>query len=712
MKKLIRGLAVLTAVFSLTCANVMISPEKLTVYAEEELSASEVSDISPYSLSNLTVSLRKKSFMTKTADGYMRVFYDKNNNRIIAEYYSDSLDIISRKTIDMELSVWGGFYEGADAYYLIEGENNLDELDSAEVIRVIKYDKQWNRLGAAAITANTSLFGGQVRYPFDYGCVEAAEYDGTLYIVTGHQGYVDPTYNMGHQGFLMAAVDEASMTGSIIKTDLWHSFAQYIAHDDDYSYILEQSEGSGYTKLSKYDRTKNSSTSIPVLEYGGDRSSAWAISCYATVDGIALSEDNILAVGTSIDQSDYDNYSSDMPYNIYLTVTPKSNFSQEATEIKWLTGFEDNGQRFGGVTITKITDDRFMLMWSQKYEDKEASADTDDLLSANTVHYLFIDGSGNKLGSEYTASAAFSDCKPVLKGSKLVYYASNGYAVDIYSIDAYTGEFSKKCFRTAGENAQWSYEDKTLTISGSGDMFSGGSWGNIASQAEKIVIKKGITTIPDSTFAHFSNLQEVRIENGVKSIGAKAFYYCTRLLNKVYIPSSVEYIGDDFLWTGYYWTSDYSKVVYAAIYAPTGSYAAQYAADNNIKFVADDPSIEAPANVKVSGSGRVTWDAAENAVKYRVTITYGGSSYVSDYLTDTEYTPSSVPSCEYTVTVTAYDSSGNSAESKAVTVLSLADCIKCVNSFISQNDDDIIIFDEELLFAVERVLYFDYQEAK
>ena len=68
------------------------------------------------------------------------------------------------------------------------------------------------------------------------------ETNGTLYIVTGHEGYVDESVGQGHQGFLMIAVDQASMTGKIVSCDLWHSFAQYIKSQSSYLYVLEQSE--------------------------------------------------------------------------------------------------------------------------------------------------------------------------------------------------------------------------------------------------------------------------------------------------------------------------------------------------------------------------------------------------------------------------------------------------------------------------------------
>lgn len=61
----------------------------------------------------------------------MRVFYD--GKKIGIEYYDNHFNIQSRKSLDMELSIWGGFYAGSDAYYLVEGQDNADESDLAEV---------------------------------------------------------------------------------------------------------------------------------------------------------------------------------------------------------------------------------------------------------------------------------------------------------------------------------------------------------------------------------------------------------------------------------------------------------------------------------------------------------------------------------------------------------------------------------------------------
>lgn len=603
--------------------------------------------IQPAAADNLRVGLKRTSALVATDSGFMRVFYD--GEKISIEYYDDGFQIQSKRSVEMELDIWGGFYAGPDAYYIVEGRDNEGESDIAEVIRVVKYDTAWNRQGAASITGNPELFGGEVRYPFDYGCVEMAEYNGRLYIVTGHEGYVDDRVGQGHQGFLMIEVNMASMTGRIVDCDLWHSFAQYIKCKDSSLYVLEQSEGSRYTKLSKYDLDNFDKTSVPVFKYGGSRTSAWAVSCYASVDGMALSSSHALCLGTSIDQSGYDSVSSDTAHNIYLTATPLADFTENATDVKWLTDYSGGGKSFLGVKITKVNDSRFLVSWEEAVEEDEgAAAESDDGLSAGTLHYVFIDAVGNKVSREFTEAAAVSDCQPVVKGSQIVYYASNGNMVDFYSIDAQTGGFRKKVYRVAGENASWVLDGNVLTISGTGEIYvepeakfrypvstvagafsySSGdnAWEPIRDRVEKIVICKGITGISENAFAHFDKLEEVQIEEGVTSIGKQAFYNCGSL-NKITIPASVTSIGEDILWTGSYWTHDESHVVRAAIYTPEGSYAADYARKNDIRF---EDSSGRDENERISISKAKVTGIKKNYVyngkarKPKVTVKFGG----------------------------------------------------------------------------------------
>lgn len=552
----------------------------------------------PRTVANYNSRLKDNSYLTTTSIGYMRVYYD--GTKVGIENYDSDLNIISTKTVETELSVQGGFYKGNDAYYIVEGENNTAEDDDAEVIRVIKYDFDWNRQGAASITGHPWLFGGEVRYPFDAGNVNFAEYDDTLYIVTGHEGYVDSAVGQGHQGFLMIAVDESTMDGSIVECDLWHSFAQYIRAEGSDLYILEQSDGNRCTQLSLYNAdNKDWDGSFSVLDYGGTHTSAWAIACYASVDGLELSDNNVLGIGTSIDQSLYDTVTYDTSHNIYLTVTPKSDMSQEATTVKWLTDYKDDGKTFTNVKLTKINGNRFLVTWGEWDGEIHEATDTNDLFSGYTMHYVFIDENGNKLTQEYTASGLISDCQPIMNGSDVVFFTSNSGTLNFYTIDANSGNFSKKIYRKAGDNATWDMDsDGTLTISGSGVMeteqreYGIGSVSSIG----------GYSYYTGSVWAPIkSSITTIRINDGITEIGEKAFYRFAYDHNNIdiYIPDSVTSIGEDALWSGWYsWNYEY-HIVYMTICCNCGSYAHEYAKENGIAYVLLDIG-------DVNGDGKIT----------------------------------------------------------------------------------------------------------
>ena len=171
----------------------------------------------------------------------------------------------------------------------------------------------------------------------------------------------------------------------------------------------------------------------------------WALACYASVDGMAVSSDSVLCVGTSIDQSKYDKVSENTPHNLYLSVTPMSDFSEKATTTRKLTNFTGGGKSFAGVKITKINDNRFMISWEEYVsDDNKKNSSANDPLSSSTLHYLFVDGKGKSLSKEFTTAAPISDCQPVVKDSRVVYYASNSNTLNFYSINSDNGKADKK----------------------------------------------------------------------------------------------------------------------------------------------------------------------------------------------------------------------------------------------------------------------------
>ena len=92
----------------------------------------------------------------------------------------------------------------------------------------------------------------------------------------------------------------------------------------------------------------------------------------------------------------------------------------------------------------------------------------------------------------------------------------------------------------------------------------------------KDVIKLGTKTIARNAFIRCKNLTTITIPNGVTSIGGWAFEHCTNLIT-IIIPDSVTSIGKQ----------AFLGCESLIIHAPAGSYAEQYAKENEISFVAE-----------------------------------------------------------------------------------------------------------------------------
>ena len=104
---------------------------------------------------------------------------------------------------------------------------------------------------------------------------------------------------------------------------------------------------------------------------------------------------------------------------------------------------------------------------------------------------------------------------------------------------------------TCGDNLTWSYDEttRTLTISGTGDMYDGYSNLSFNSMewrfwAERIVIEEGVTSIGQGAFADFNNVKEFQIPNSLTQIGGYSFPFRATGLTDLYISSNVETIGD------------------------------------------------------------------------------------------------------------------------------------------------------------------------
>ena len=362
-----------------------------------------------------------KSYLSLANDGkLMRVEHLTYDGRVLIEYYDSSYNIISRKYIPQELPVFGGFYAAEDAYYILSGKNNPDEKDSAEVFRITKYDKAWNRLSSA------SLYGVNTVVPFDAGSARFAQSGKYILIRTSHEMYTDEDgYN--HQANVTIMLDSEKMTITDYYTDVMntaygyvsHSFNQFIKVDNDKIVALDH--GDAYPRsvvLIKYKKKVSSGKFVPT-EYYENCSSVDMLDIAGkvgdnytgcSVGGFEMSSSSYIAAICSVEQGS----DSDVK-NIYVSVLAKNSATPTLRKI---TQYTDSLSAPSTPHLVKTGSDSFVLLWEKDSQ----------------VCYALLDGEGNLNGSIYSLSGCLSDCVPLVFGGKLVWYVRDENEVTFYDI--------------------------------------------------------------------------------------------------------------------------------------------------------------------------------------------------------------------------------------------------------------------------------------
>ena len=82
--------------------------------------------------------------------GFCRI--EALKGKIYIETYSADYKLLSTKKIKYELPKFGGYFKGKDARYIVFGQNNHGSDKTKEVVRVVKYDDDWNKLGQCSIS--------------------------------------------------------------------------------------------------------------------------------------------------------------------------------------------------------------------------------------------------------------------------------------------------------------------------------------------------------------------------------------------------------------------------------------------------------------------------------------------------------------------------------------------------------------------------------
>ena len=410
----------------------------------------------------VTAHLYAKNGGYMTVDG---VSDSDGNARLLVQEYDSNFKWLSRRYIEGELPIYGGFYAAGNAYYYLSGQNNYDEDNNIEVFRITKYDTSWKRLGSV------SLKGANTYIPFDSGSARFASYGNYLFIRTSHEMYHD-SEGIHHQANVTMKINTSTMKIESSNTGVGHITLGYVSHSfnqfivvDDAGYVVGLDHGDAHPRgaiLGRYKTTAesvsvggyNSYEAISTLNYYGDKNDSMG----STLGGLSFSNSNYLTAGSSTRQDGSD----DTVRNVYVSVNPRSGFPG-ATQIKWLSSYEAQGTfTAGNPHLVKINDNKFLVLW------EEASGEGSYSRKWNgCCHYAFIDGSGNLIkAGEF--EGGLSRCVPIVQGDTVCWYVTNADQTTFYVLDM-DGNLSVFNYTVTIKSAQNERSGVLLTWDGEGN---------------------------------------------------------------------------------------------------------------------------------------------------------------------------------------------------------------------------------------------------
>ena len=370
---------------------------------------------------------------------------------LVVEYYDQDFNFLSGKTIPLELPVFGGVRMDSDYNFVVVGQDNPNEDDSVEVFRIIRYTKDWQKVDHA------SLFGANTYIPFDAGSLRFDRSGGILYIRTCHEMY-DTGDGLHHQANVMIALRISDMTITDELTRVLnrnygyisHSFNQFVRVDGDT--LLAVDHGDALPRsvvLIKYGRKAGEEQFYGRVSYVNALPIADSTYHYndtgVSVGGFECSSTDYLIAGSAYDMSE----TVDLMYahrNIFVTATPKDNFTDEGTTVNWLTDYaESDNVDVSPPHMLKLSADRFFLTWTEDGVQK----------------YCFLNGRGQLDGSIQTGDGELSDCVPILAGSSAVWYVTDRSAPVFHQIQVMSCDHSYENYRCVhcGELKQTPFTD-------------------------------------------------------------------------------------------------------------------------------------------------------------------------------------------------------------------------------------------------------------
>ena len=392
-----------------------------------------------------------KSYLTVCDNGnYMRVQSGAIEGKLLVEYYSPNFEPLSTKLIDNELPIFGAFYDSGNNYYVLSGQENPKQNDSLEVFRITKYDKNWNKIKSCG------LYGANTTVPFDAGSARMTHSGDHLLVRTCHEMYKSSDGN-NHQANVTIEVDMPSMTitdsyTGVMNVDygyVSHSFNQFIKTDGNHIVALDHGDAhprsavlvkynSDFTTGKFFPSYFEQVSNIDVVTYPEYTAGHYNYTG-AAIGGFDVSSSSYIVAQSTVDL-DYINTSETR--NVYVSAVSKDLSTNKLNKI---TSYAEGTDSASAPQLVKINNNSFLLLWARDTK----------------VSCVKLNADGTVNGSIHTFEGSLSDCQPVIKNGRAVWYVYDKNNVTFNSLNLSNLDDIKTIDVKTGHDYETKYASKT-----------------------------------------------------------------------------------------------------------------------------------------------------------------------------------------------------------------------------------------------------------
>lgn len=359
-----------------------------------------------------------------------------NKNKVIVNRYDKNGNMISMKELKFQGQKFGGFYRGEDYNYLIFGNDNNEKIDK-EVVRIVKYDREFNELG------KLSVYGAYTREPFGAGSLRCGEI-GNIILVHTARGRYD-----GHQSSLTIAFDEDDMSllseddmGAFQKNHVSHDFNQFVMADGNEFITVDHGDGYPRGILVSWLSTDNNQNLGDYYSYVTGNSIFSPSKKKEILTVFGSGNQTGVSIGSAINMAtkvlvgvNRMDYSKAKSFNSYI-IEGKDVYKRdivlysldkntlEVTENKYTDYTKDKNTTYTAPKMVKLDDTRVMLIWNKLNMTWKKLNDQiiDKNLKTSVLQYLIVDENGNKLSEIKTVKDMIvTDEAPILYNNKVVW---------------------------------------------------------------------------------------------------------------------------------------------------------------------------------------------------------------------------------------------------------------------------------------------------